>query len=61
MFEFREFVGRHHAAEIEAQLLGSGFHPYGVRPTSHVLILPYLSRSGEQDTVQPRRTNNSKR
>src|SRR6267154_150099 len=61
MFEFREFVSRHHAAEIEAQLLGSGFHPYGVRPSSHVLILPYLSLSGEQDTVQPRRTNNSKR
>jgi hypothetical protein len=51
MFEFREFVGRDHAAEIEAQLLGSGFHPYGVGPSSHVLILPYLSLSGEQDTV----------
>ena len=54
MFQLREFGGRYHAAEIEAQLLGAGFHPDGVRPSSHGLILPYLGLSGEEHNMNTR-------
>jgi hypothetical protein len=54
MFQLREFLGGHHAAKIEAELFGAGFHPDGIRPGAHVLILPYPRLSGERHNIWPR-------